>query len=131
MDAPGPVYLPVRGRCLSERGKGGAETGGLFGRFFHIAQELEFRAARGTTRGAAPGPTAFVETGETFNRVSPSQVHHGDLVAGAGQEFLQHVRRFQLEAAGADAGVAAEVLRLIDLPLHQKPHLMCLVVGKP
>ena len=48
------------------------------------------------------------------------QVHDCDLVSGMGKELTENIRRFQLEAAGADAGVAGEVLRLIDLPLHQQ-----------
>ena len=49
------------------------------------------------------------------------QVHHGDRVPRVRKELFQHLRRLQLQAAGADAGVTAQVLRLVDLPLYEEP----------
>ena len=41
-------------------------------------------------------------------------------MTGIGQELVQHIPGFELEAAGTDTGVAAQVFCLVDLPFHQK-----------
>ena len=46
----------------------------------------------------------------TGDSLALRQVHHRHLLAGVGLEGAPHVLRFQLPAAGADAGVAADIL---------------------
>ena len=64
-------------------------------------------------------------------RQSGSKLHHRDAVSGAGQELLQQVGGFQLQRAGADAGMAGETGLLINLPVHQQLHLVLRVIHQP
>ena len=48
------------------------------------------------------------------------QVHDLGAVAGMGEELCEDITGFQLQAAGADAGVAGEVLRLVDRAVDEE-----------
>ena len=58
------------------------------------------------------------------------QIHNGDFVTGVREEDVLHILGLQLHAANIQTGMATEVLRLINLTIHQAMDAVLGVIGK-
>ena len=100
-----------------------------------LAEGFGFLSERGIG-GAAGGEGENKEQGQRGNQLFHGaslfigQVYHRDRVAGMGEEHVQKVGGGHSQAAGVQAGMAAELRRLVGLPVHQQPDPMLRVIGQ-